>query len=119
MSAANLAPDEQDVYPYIELKRARLCLDCEMIFDAPQCPACTSRSFVPITRWIRPTERIVEHPSPAPNPPAPVKRPKRFLTKSLYLGLGAYGAWKMLFEPARPRRRKRPGPDQRAESEQD
>ena len=100
--------EEPDRYPYIELKRARLCLDCEMIFEGPACPACTSGSFVPVTRWIRLTERReLARPAP-PAPPAP--KPKRLLRKSLYVGLGAYGVWKMLFEPSRPRPPKPLGP---------
>jgi len=103
--------EEPDPYSYIDLQRARLCLDCEMIFDGPQCPACTSETFVPITRWIRPTDRkvIERHPSPAPRiapPPARLSTPKQILKKSLYLGLGAYGMWKMLFEPRRARNKK-------------
>lgn len=36
------------------LARARLCLDCDVIFEAEQCPVCGARSFVPVTRWIPP-----------------------------------------------------------------
>ncbi len=96
------SPDERDLFPYVNLRRARLCLDCEMIFEGPRCPACTSESFVPITRWIRPTDRPVER--RVESPPAPPK-PRHALRKTLYVGLGAYGAWKMLFEPAKPRKR--------------
>ncbi len=98
--------EEPDPYPYIELRRARLCLDCEMIFEGAACPACTSESYVPVTRWIRPTVRQgPEQPAPLP-PPAP--KPRRLWRKSLYVGLGAYGVWKMLFEPSRRRARKPP-----------
>ena len=37
-------------------------------------------------------------------------RPKRLLKKSLYVGLGAYGMWKMLFEPGKPRKPRAPKP---------
>lgn len=81
-----------------------------MIFDAPRCPACTSESFVPVTRWIRPMELLeAERPKPLPAPaPAPPKSSpaRRIMKGSLYLGLGAYGAWKMLFEPPKPRKRR-------------
>jgi hypothetical protein len=96
--------EQRDLFPYVELRRAKLCLDCEVIFEGLQCPACTSETYVPVTRWIRPTERV-EAPKPAPPPPPPSK-PRRLLRKSLYVGLGAYGVWKMLFEPSKPRRRK-------------
>jgi hypothetical protein len=108
MAREKSSQQEPDFFSYIELRRARLCLDCEMIFEGPQCPACTSESFVPITRWIRPTEhRSVERPSAA-QAPAPPPKSKGLLKKSLYLGLGAYGVWKMLFEPGKPRRPRKP-----------
>ena len=98
-----------DLYPYVDLRRGRLCLDCEVIFEGPQCPACTSQSFVPVTRWIRPTERReTGRTSAEALPPASKKQRSGVLKKSLYVGLGAYGVWKMLFQPARPRRRRMP-----------
>jgi hypothetical protein len=107
--------DHSDPFSYIDLRRARLCLDCEAIFEGPQCPACTSESFVPVTRWIRPMDapaREERSPARAVQPGATAApRPKRLLKKSLYVGLGAYGMWKMLFEPAKspkPRPRKPP-----------
>jgi len=36
----------------MQLRNARLCLDCEEIHDAAQCPACASESFAFITRWV-------------------------------------------------------------------
>lgn len=107
--AGSATPEDFDRYSYVSLKRARLCLDCESIFEGPRCPACASESFVPVTRWIRPTERPAPDraPQPAP-PPPPASRPQRMLKKSLYVGLGAYGVWKMLFEPPQPRKRKPP-----------
>jgi len=107
MAAERLPAQPPDPYPYVDLRKARLCLDCEVIFDAPQCPACTSETFIPITRWVRPTERRIEaRPVPPPAPPETTSRPRRILKKSLYVGLGAYGVWKMLFEPPKPSRRK-------------
>jgi hypothetical protein len=105
---------ETDLFPYVELRRAKLCLDCEVIFEGLRCPACTSESYVPVTRWIRPTERL-ERPKPAP-PAPPASKPRRLLRKSLYVGLGAYGVWKMLFEPGKPRRRKPSPPEGPIES---
>ena len=99
-------PQDEELFSYVDLRRAKLCLDCEVIFDGPRCPACTSETFVPVKRWIRPTERVAEVPRPAPPPPPPVSTTRRVLKGSLYAGLGAYGLWKMLFEPAKPRRRK-------------
>jgi hypothetical protein len=36
----------------MQLRRARLCLDCEEIHEEQQCPACTSESFALISRWV-------------------------------------------------------------------
>lgn len=38
----------------MDLKDARLCLDCENIHDGATCPRCASRTTVPIATWIRP-----------------------------------------------------------------
>ena len=36
----------------MQLRNARLCLDCEEVHDAAHCPACASESFAFITRWV-------------------------------------------------------------------
>src|SRR4051812_46707201 len=36
----------------MQLRVARLCLDCEEIHDQQSCPLCSSESFAYITRWI-------------------------------------------------------------------
>ena len=36
----------------MQLRNARLCLDCEEVHDSPHCPACASESFAFITRWV-------------------------------------------------------------------
>jgi hypothetical protein len=39
----------------MDLRMARLCLDCEEIFEGkPRCPKCDSESWHPIMGWIRP-----------------------------------------------------------------
>jgi hypothetical protein len=39
----------------MELRMARLCLDCEEIFEGkPRCPRCDSESWYPIMGWLRP-----------------------------------------------------------------
>jgi hypothetical protein len=55
----------------MQLRSARLCLDCEELHEEPQCPVCTSEAFVYITRWIpvdtrRTRKRAVPRPAPAP-----------------------------------------------------
>ena len=41
----------------MQLRNARLCLDCEEVHDAPHCPACASETFAFISRWIPAPER--------------------------------------------------------------
>ena len=36
----------------MQLRNARLCLDCEEVHDATHCPLCASESFAFITRWV-------------------------------------------------------------------
>jgi hypothetical protein len=47
---------------FMQLRVARLCLDCEEIHDQRTCPVCMSESFAYISRWI---------PSPEPRKPPP------------------------------------------------
>jgi len=41
----------------MQLRNARLCLDCEEVHDAEQCPVCASESFAFMTRWVAAPER--------------------------------------------------------------
>ena len=41
----------------MQLRTARLCLDCEEVHDAPQCPVCASEMFTFMTRWVPAPER--------------------------------------------------------------
>ena len=36
----------------MQLRTARLCLDCDEVHDMQQCPQCASESFAFITRWV-------------------------------------------------------------------
>lgn len=53
----------------MQLRVARLCLDCEELHDAQQCPICASESFAYLTRWIPADERRHQRRS-APTRPA-------------------------------------------------
>jgi hypothetical protein len=52
----------------VQLRTARLCLDCEEIHDAQQCPVCASDDFAFISRWIPAPERRAES-RRTPTPP--------------------------------------------------
>ena len=50
----------------MQLRSARLCLDCDEIHDSPQCPACASETFAYISRWVpAPARRATQGPRPA------------------------------------------------------
>jgi hypothetical protein len=41
----------------MQLRSARLCLDCEEVHEANVCPVCASETFAYMTRWIPAPER--------------------------------------------------------------
>ena len=43
----------------VQLRTARLCLDCEEIHADQQCPVCSSEAFGYVTRWVPADERRV------------------------------------------------------------
>lgn len=36
----------------MKLSNARLCLDCDEVYDEAQCPVCASESYAFIKRWV-------------------------------------------------------------------
>ena len=100
----------------MQLRNARLCLDCEEVHDAPQCPACASEMYAPITRWVVAPERRTHSRSEPPSPSASraeiyrellnaENRPSRTrrLLKGGVLGVAAIGllGWFMRTPPPR------------------
>src|SRR5690348_15024379 len=59
----------------MQLRNARLCLDCEEVHDAAHCPACASESFAFITRWV-PSPSADAQSTPTPTI-TPVERRER------------------------------------------
>jgi len=41
----------------MQLRVARMCLDCEEIHEAQQCPSCASETFAYLSRWVPAPER--------------------------------------------------------------
>jgi len=78
----------------MQLRLARLCLDCEEIHDRQQCPICASESFAFLSRWVPSPERaIAARRSPPPIEPA-VKSKSATGTKAIgwgVVGLGVVG----------------------------
>ena len=56
----------------MQLRNARLCLDCEDVHDAQQCPVCASETFTFMTRWVPAPERR-ERTRPPQEPPRPAE----------------------------------------------
>jgi hypothetical protein len=56
----------------MELRSAKLCLDCEEVHTDQMCPVCASESFAYLTRWIpvsdRPPGRRSQTVTPPPAP---------------------------------------------------
>ena len=41
----------------MQLRTARVCLDCEEVHDEYRCPVCASEAFTYLTRWVPAPER--------------------------------------------------------------
>src|SRR4051812_5057569 len=85
----------------MQLRNARLCLDCEEVHDAQRCPVCASEMYAPITRWVAAPERRTRSRTEPPSSRAeiyraliePEQRPSktRRLLKGGTLGVAALG----------------------------
>jgi hypothetical protein len=58
----------------MQLRTARLCLDCNEVHDAQRCPVCASESFAYLTRWVPESERQAAPARAASSPEAEVYR---------------------------------------------
>jgi hypothetical protein len=57
MRMAELEQQAGTVHWTMQLRIARLCLDCEELHEAQPCPVCASESFAYISRWVPAPER--------------------------------------------------------------
>lgn len=80
----------------MQLRHARLCLDCEEIHGEPHCPICASEAFTYVTRWVPAADRRpagIKRTPAAPEPRAP-RRVGRLLTGgALGLAVLATARW--------------------------
>jgi hypothetical protein len=75
----------------MQLRVARLCLDCEDIHDSQQCPVCASETFAYLTRWVPAPERRNQPRAPGEGPrPIPQAAPHSN-SKSKLVGYGMLG----------------------------
>src|ERR1051325_1825189 len=70
----------------MQLRRARLCLDCEEIHDAQQCPVCASETFAYLSRWVPAPERRAK-----PRPPGSARLPSPLPSSGKMVGIGIAG----------------------------
>jgi hypothetical protein len=99
----------------MQLRTARLCLDCEEVHEQQQCPVCASESFVYLTRWVPVEERRVR-PQRRPSVAAEPSRTARWARRGA-VGLAAIAVSRFLWQATRrpddvpPVLRKRVGDD--------
>lgn len=97
----------------MQLRMARLCLDCEEVHDDYRCPVCASDHFTYLTRWVPVPERRQRPRPPAPPSPeleayqqliAPRPQRGRLFTRAL-VGLGAASVFGLFLGGHRARSR--------------
>jgi hypothetical protein len=101
----------------MQLRTARLCLDCEEVHDAQQCPVCASEMYASMTRWVPSAERRLR-PRPPVAPEAEAYRALatstsspsrgRRLIKQGVVGLTAVGLIGWFLRPANAGRTSKP-----------
>ena len=79
----------------MQLRTARLCLDCEEVHESQECPICLSEAGVFLTRWIPPEERRMRRfPSAIKVTPVPTNDPARWLKRGVFgFAVLAAGRW--------------------------
>jgi hypothetical protein len=87
----------------MQLRIARLCLDCEELHSELHCPVCASDSFAYLSRWVPVEERrnMRRAPMPAAPTPAPQPRPGRWIARGA-VGLAALATAQLLWRTRRP-----------------
>jgi hypothetical protein len=82
----------------MQLREARLCLDCEELHTAERCPICASEAFAYVTRWLPVDERrarAVRRPTPPPEPTRGARWVKA-ATAGVALATAAQWLWRAL-----------------------
>jgi hypothetical protein len=79
----------------MQLRTARLCLDCEEIHDEERCPVCLSEAFSYLTRWIPAEERRTPRRLPSATNVRPERSPVARWVQRGVVGLAvvAAGRW--------------------------
>ena len=96
----------------MQLRNARLCLNCEEIHAATHCPVCTSDSFAYVSRWIpaderrgearRPSTSAASLPAAAATSARPTAPPHMRWVKRGAAGVAVLAASRLLWQWSRP-----------------
>jgi hypothetical protein len=85
----------------MQLRTARLCLDCEEIHEAQECPICLSEAFVYLTRWVPVEERRTRRLPAATNVTPEKPRVGRWVQRGV-MGLAVMAASRWLLQVKPP-----------------
>jgi hypothetical protein len=89
----------------MQLRTARLCLDCEEVHAEWRCPVCASASFTYLTRWIPVEDRRLSATRQAPALTVPPPRNgSRWITRGA-MGVALVAASRLLWHVSRPAER--------------
>ena len=82
----------------MQLRTARLCLDCEEVHETQECPICLSQAGVFLTKWIPAEERRMRRfPSAIKVTPVTTRDPVRWVKRGV-LGLAVLAASRWLLQ---------------------
>ena len=80
----------------MQLRTARLCLDCEEVHDEQHCPVCASDSFAYLSRWVPVDERRATRRAPQQPDAEPRRRSTGRWVAGGAMGLAALAAGRLL-----------------------
>ena len=81
----------------MQLRNARLCLDCEEVHDDQHCPVCASDSFAYMSRWVPVEERRTKRRATVTHITEPRRSSRGKWVAGGALGIAAFAAGRMLF----------------------
>ena len=77
----------------MQLRVARLCMDCEEVHDQQVCPVCASETFAYVSRWVPAPERRAAPRVEGNGAKPPVSRGRKVAYGALGLTLAGVAGW--------------------------